>query len=197
MLSLYLDQPTWLHRVSAWIKLATLSAVGMALFVFDSLAVALAAALAALALCASLGPAGWRAIRLLRGLSVVLALIVLFHFLADDWRVGVAAALRLATLTGLGVMLSLSTRFDDLLAVGETLLRPLRRLGLSSQRLALSFGLMLRFIESFFLQWRRLDDAHRARSGRPGGFRLLAPLALHTLATAERVGDALSARLGR
>ncbi len=55
---------------------------------------------------------------------------------------------------------------------------------------------MLRFVEVFFLQWQRLDEAHQARSGQSGGVRLLAPLALHVLATAERVGDSLTARLG-
>jgi len=197
VLSLYLDRPTWLHRVPAWIKLTALSVSGTALFVSDSLSVAAIAALGTAILGASLGPTAWSVLRTLRGLAVVLGLIVLFHVSADDWRFGLAAALRLATLTGLAVMLTLSTRFDDLLAVAETLLRPLHRLGVRTERLALSFGLMLRFIECFFLQWRRLDDAHRARAGRPGGLRLLAPLALHALATAERVGDALSARLGR
>ena len=63
--------------------------------------------------------------------------------------------------------------------------------------MALAFGLMLRFIELFFLRWQQLDEACRASSGKPGGFRLLPLLAIQVLATAERVGDALSARVGR
>jgi len=55
---------------------------------------------------------------------------------------------------------------------------------------------MLRFAENFYAQWQRLDDAHRARSGRSGGWRLLAPLTIRALQTAERVADALAARLG-
>jgi biotin transport system permease protein len=56
---------------------------------------------------------------------------------------------------------------------------------------------MLRFAENFYVQWQRLDDAYRARSGHGGGLRLLAPLTIRTLQTAERVADALAARLGR
>ena len=90
---------------------------------------ALVAAFGAAILGASPGPPPWEAIRALRGLAIVLGLVVLFYVVTDDWQIGLAAALRLATLTSLGVMLTLSTRFDDLLAVVEALLRPLRRLG--------------------------------------------------------------------
>lgn len=41
--------------------------------------------------------------------------------------------------------------------------------------MALQLGLMLRFIEHFFVQWKKLDDAWRLRTGRPGGWRLIAP----------------------
>jgi hypothetical protein len=54
---------------------------------------------------------------------------------------------------------------------------------------------MLRFTETFILQWSSLDEAHRARPTRRLG--LLARLAVDLLATTDRVGDAPSARLGR
>jgi len=66
-----------------------------------------------------------------------------------------------------------------------------------TERVALALGLMLRFAENFYVQWRQLDDAHRARTGRGGGLRLLAPLTIRTLQTADRVADALAARLGK
>ena len=47
------------------------------------------------------------------------------------------------------------------------------------------------------MQWKRLDAAYRLRTGKPGGFRLLAPLSIQMLQTAKRVGDALFARLGQ
>ena len=197
MRSFYMEQPTWLHRVPASAKLAAIAAAGTLLFLGDSLSVTITVAAIAGALAASLGPGTRRCFSALRGLLVVLALVVLFHSVTGSWERGVEAALRIAALFLLAVMLSLSTSFDALLGVAEAVLRPLHVFGLRPERLALALGLMLRFIEVFFLQWQRLDEAFRARSGRAGGVRILAPLAIQALGTALRVGEALSARLGR
>jgi biotin transport system permease protein len=197
MRSLFLERPTFLHRAPAWAKLAGLSIVGTLLFAVDDLAVLAACFAAALALFASLGREAWRGQAGLRGLAVVLALVLAFHIAMGTWLMGVQTALLFAALALLGLALTLTTRFTDLLAVVEAVLSPLRVFGLRTGRIALAFALMLRFIEVFFLHWQQLDEACRARSGRPGGLRLLAPLVLQAFGTAERVGDALSARLGR
>ena len=105
--------------------------------------------------------------------------------------------MRRLSLPPLALIHTLTTRFEDLLAVLEAVLHPLQRLGVPTERIALGLGLMLRFAENFYVQWQRLDDAYRARSGHGGGLRLLAPLTIRTLQTAERVADALAARLGR
>jgi len=196
MRSLYSTRRTWLHGVPAWTKLAALSAGGTALMLTGALAQLAVAAAIVLALFLSLGPAGWRQWRMLRGLFVACALIAGFHWLAGDPAVGVVSALRIMAASMLALMLTITTRFDDLLAVLETILSPLRRFGVPVERIALGIGLTLRFAENFYGQWQRLDDAHRARTGRGGGLRLLAPLAIRALQTAERVADALAARLG-
>ena len=197
MRSFYLEQPGWLHRVPAWTKLAGLSMVGTALFLVDDPLILTAAALGVGLLYLSLGQEAWSALRAFRGLLIALALIVLFHAITGSWQTGVATALRLGSLSALGMALTLTTRFDDLLAVAEAALRPLRIVELPTERMALAFGLMLRFIESFFAQWQRLDEAHRARAGKGGGWRLLIPLAIQALSSADRAADALAARLGR
>jgi biotin transport system permease protein len=56
---------------------------------------------------------------------------------------------------------------------------------------------MLRFTENFFIVWRRLDDAHRLRTGKAGGFKILAPLTIHMLIAARRVADTLHVRYRR
>jgi len=56
-------------------------------------------------------------------------------------------------------------------------------------------ALMIRFTEHFFVQWQKLDEAYRVRTGRAGGFRILAPLCIQMLQAAHRVADALEARL--
>ena len=197
MRSLYAEQRTWLHAVRAWIKLAILSACGTLLVLIDRPVHLAAACAAVLLIFASLGRPAWRRVRMLGGVAIAAALIVGFHWVLGSTLLGVASALRLASAALLALMLTLTTRFEDLLAVLETLMHPLRRFGVPTERIALGIGLMLRFAENFYVQWQRLDDAYRARAGHGGGLRLLAPLTIRTLQTAERVADALAARLGR
>lgn len=197
MLSLYSEQPTWLHAIAAWIKLAVLSVCGTLLVLVERPAHLAAACAVVLLVFASLGRPAWRRVRMLLGVAVAGGLIVGFHWAMGTTLLGVASALRLASAATLALMLTLTTRFEDLLAVLEAVLHPLQRLGVPTERIALGLGLMLRFAENFYVQWQRLDDAYRARSGHGGGLRLLAPLTIRTLQTAERVADALAARLGR
>lgn len=196
MRSLYSTRRTWLHGLPAWIKLVVLSLGGTALVLLTSLVQLSIATAIVLALFLSLGPAGWRQWRMLRSLLIASALIAGFHWLVGDPVVGVISALRIMAASMLALMLTITTRFDDLLAVLEYILSPLRRFGVPVERIALGIGLTLRFAENFYAQWQRLDDAHRARTGRSGGLRLLAPLAIRALQAAERVADALAARLG-
>ena len=196
MRSLYSDRQTWLHRIPAAAKLALLAVLGTAMFVMDQPLWLTGASLVALAAFVSLGRAVRPALRLVIAVTIAAALIAIFHSVIGQPMIGIVSALRLVCVSLLGAMLTLTTRFDALLSVFEALLRPLERLGIKTGRLALGLGLMLRFTEHFFVQWRRLDDAHRARTGRSGGFRLLAPLTIRMLVTSRRVADALAARLG-
>jgi biotin transport system permease protein len=195
--SLYSDRRTWLHAVPAWLKLLAVGAAGTAFFMVDAPAWLVAGAVAVALLFASLGRATRPARRLVITIAVVGAMIAGFHAWMGQPVIGLVSAVRLSAASLLGAMLTLTTRFDELLEVFETLLAPLEKIGIRTGRLALGLGLMLRFTEHFFVQWRRLDDAHRARTGKAGGVALLAPLTIRMLITARRVGDALAARLGQ
>ncbi|MFH0133750.1 energy-coupling factor transporter transmembrane component T family protein [Variovorax sp. VaC1] len=197
MRSLYSEEQTWMHAIAAWIKLAVLSVCGTLLVLVDKPVHLAVACAVVLLIFASLGRPAWRRVRMLVGVAIAGGLIVGFHWALGTTPLGVASALRLASAATLALMLTLTTRFEDLLAVLETLMHPLQRLGVPTERIALGLGLMLRFAENFYVQWQRLDDAYRARAGHGGGLRLLAPLTIRTLQTAERVADALAARLGR
>ncbi|QEI06496.1 energy-coupling factor transporter transmembrane protein EcfT [Pigmentiphaga aceris] len=197
MRSLYSERPTWLHAVPAWLKLLSIAMLGTAFFMIDTPVWLAAGALLVVLAFASLGRATRPALRLVVSVVIVAFMIAGFHAWMGQAMLGLVSALRLASACLLGAMLTLTTRFDELLNVFETLLAPLEKIGVKTGRLSLSLGLMLRFTEHFFVQWRRLDDAHRARTGRAGGFKLLAPLTIRMLVTARRVGDALVARLGQ
>ncbi len=195
--SLYSDQHTWLHGVRAGVKLALLAVLGAGVFLTPYLSVLSVSAVLCMAMFASLGPATQRVKPLLWGLAIASALIGVFHLYMGQTMVGVVSVLRLLCTTLMGLALTLTTRYTDLLAVLEWLLTPLRAVGVDPERLSLQVALMLRFTEHFFVLWRRLDDAHRLRTGRAGGFKILAPLTIHMLVAARRVADTLHVRFRR
>jgi biotin transport system permease protein len=195
--SLYSDQHTWLHSVPAGVKLAFLALLGTGVFLTSSLFGLMASASGCVVIFASLGRATLRAKPLLVGLLVASVLIGVFHMYMQQPMVGVVSVLRLLSTTLMGMALTLTTRYTDLLRVFEWLLAPLRHVGIQPERLSLQVALMLRFTEHFFVVWRRLDDAHRLRTGKAGGFKILAPLTIQMLVAARRVADTLHLRFRR
>ncbi len=195
--SLYSDHPTWLHGVPAGVKLAFLALLGTGVFLTSQIFLLLTGAMCCVLIYASLGRATFRAKSLLIGLLIASALIELFHLYMQQPMVGTVSVLRLLSTTLMGIALTLTTRHIDLLEVLEWLLSPLRFLGLRPERLSLQVALMLRFTEHFFIVWRRLDDAHRLRTGKAGGFKILAPLTIQMLIAARRVADTLHMRFRR
>jgi biotin transport system permease protein len=123
-------------------------------------------------------------------------LLLGFHALMQQTMVGLVSVLRLISATLMSIALTLTTRSADLQDVLERLLAPLQHFGVRSSRFALQLALMLRFVEHFFVVWKRLDDSHRLRTGKAGGLRLLAPLTIQMLQAAKRVADTLAVRLG-
>ncbi len=194
--SLYSEHRTWMHAVPAAVKLILLGVLGTFLFLTQSSTTLFLSAGACCAMFASLGRACLAARKLIFSLVVAGLLVVALHTLLGQTMLGVVSATRLLSAALLGISLTLTTRSNDLLHVFEQLLLPLQRLGIRTDRLALQLALMLRFTEHFFVQWRRLDDAHRVRTGKPGGVRILAPLTIQMLVSARRVADTLDVRLG-
>ena len=194
--SLYSEYPTWLHRLSPATKLVLMALLSSVLFMVQSPAIMAASALACCALWLSLGQATRVARRLMVSVLAAALLLALFHTWMGNYTLAIVSALRLACASTLGVALTVTTHPTHILQLLERVLQPLSRLGFPSQRFALQLALMMRFIEHFFVQWKRLDDAYRLRTGKAGGVRLLAPLTIQMLQTAKRVADALFARLG-
>ena len=195
--SLYSEQHTWLHSLPAGLKLLVLALLGTGLFLTDQLNVLAGATAVCMAIYASLGRASLRAKPLLIGVLVASALVAGFHLFMQHPALAAITVMRLLSATLMGIALTLTTRYSDLLQVFELVLSPLQRVGFKTEALALQLALMLRFTEHFFVLWRRLDDAHRVRTGQSGGFKILAPLTLQMLMAARRVADSLHLRLRR
>lgn len=195
--SLYSEQHTWLHAVPAYVKLIVLALLGTGLFFTNHWLTLLIAGLCCVGIFLSLGKAAANTKPFLVGLGIACTLIAAFHVYQQRPDLAGITVLRLVSTSLMGVALTLTTRYSDLLNVFEQLLSPLRHMGISSEQLALQLALMLRFSEHFFVLWRRLDEAHRLRTGKSGGFKILAPLTIQMLVSARRVADALHLRLRR
>lgn len=195
--SLYSEHHTWLHDLRPGLKLGLMAVLSTVLFLLQAPWALGLCALGCAVLWFSLGVATRVARRLIASVLIAAALIAVFHAVMGHYALATVSALRLACASTLGVALTVSTHPTQLLQLLEQLLAPLGRLGFPSERFALQLALMLRFIEHFFVQWKRLDEAHRLRTGKGGGIRLLAPLSIQMLQTARRVADALYARLGQ
>ncbi len=195
MLSLYRERRSWLHGVPAGWKLLLLSVAGTGLVLAPQPWIAGLAAVLCGLLLASLSPLGPGLRRLARASFLAAALVAAFHAAWGQAAQGLADAARLCAMAWLGIALTLSTRHGEWVDLLERLLAPLSRLGLRTDRLGLQLALMLRFTGHFFAQWQRLDEAHRLRTGRAGGWRLVAPLTIHMLLAARRVADALQLRI--
>lgn len=197
MKSFYSTQRTWLHGLSAGSKLLALLCLGVGLYATHHITLLSFIAAACMLVYASMGRTGWRARKWLVPLVVGCVLVVGFHAYWLQANLGIVSALRMISITLMGIALTLTTQPSDLLQTLEWALKPLHKLGLPSHRIALQLALMLRFVEHFFMVWQQLDDAHKIRTGSSGGLRLLAPLTLHMLQSAKRVSDTLALRLPR
>ncbi len=194
--SLYSEHPSWLHRLGAGLKLGMLALLGMLLFWLQSPQALLIAGAGCLLLWLSLGQATRPARPLMLSVLIAASLVGAFHLWMGRYGLALTSTLRICCASCLGIALTVSTRPAALIEVLEKLLAPLRHLGLQPQRISLQLALMLRFTEHFFVQWKKLDDAYRLRTGRRGGLRLIAPLTIQMLQAARRVADAIYVRLG-
>ena len=197
MQSIYSDQRTWLHSVSAGLKLLAVMCLGVGLYLTSNQLLLSIACGCCVLVYASLGRVGWRARRLLMPLLLACLLVLGFHAYMQQINLGLVSGLRMLSISLMGVAFTLTTSSAELLHTLEWLMQPLHKLGVQTHRIALQLALMLRFIEHFFMVWQQLDDAHKIRTGKSGGLRLLAPLTLHMLQSAKRVADTLTIRLPR
>jgi biotin transport system permease protein len=197
MLTLTSEIRTPYHRVRAGTKLAALCVATVALFVMDSIA---AIALAAAAVAGLYLVPGWRFLRaglgLLKPVWFFVALVLAWHGLTGDLQLGMVIALRLVAAVALANLVTMTSRFDDLVEVVMWGLSPLKRLGIRTAPLGFAIVLVVRFIPVMLDKARLLIDAWRARSPRRPGWQVALPITLVAVDDAEHVAEALRARGG-
>lgn len=196
MISLYMPGSSWCHRLPAQAKLTGLALVSVAVFPVQHLSVLSAVLAAVLALYASLGRGGLLQLKALQPMAVMLALIFALHAATGDWHEGIVTVGRLAALVLLANLVTVTTRMDDMMEAVMPLFAPLGWLGFSPRKPALAITLVLRFAPVLLSVYSSLREAYQARSGKRTSWRLIGPFMLQSLAMADNVAEALTARGG-
>ncbi len=203
MLSLYLSEPSWLHRVKPGIKLLALAAASMALLPSKSLVLLLTISmLAVLGYLSLLAPGRRRLVALLKTAGLLAGLVGVFQFgliypssgLALAGELALVSALRLLALVMLADLVSVTTPVTEMLAVFRRILAPLDRLGMSTDTLTLLVGLLIRATSLIHQRLQTIQDAYRVRCGGSAGIRAMAPLVRQTFEANHRLAEALEAR---
>jgi biotin transport system permease protein len=194
---LYMDGRSPLHRAPAGAKLAVLVAAGMALFAVHRLDVLGACCVVAALLVASSGASARTVWRHLRALAPVLAVVAAFAWYFEGPARAAEMLLRVGTLVGLALAVTLTTRTTALIAVCEHVLRPLEKLGwVDAGRVALALALTLRFIPEIWRNYQDIREAQAARGLGRNALALAVPLLVRTFKRADEVADAIEARGG-
>lgn len=183
-----------LHRMPAGAKLLSLFLlVSVVLILRDPWVVAGAAVLAAVLFAVArirLRDAG----ALLRPLLPFLVLIAGFQAYTAGWEAALRVCAQIAVAVLLGGLLTRTTRVGDMLALFERLLAPIRFAGARPDRAALVLALTVRSIPLVGRSWQATREACAARGLRAAPHRMVVPVIVNLLRSAEAVGEAMSAR---
>lgn len=194
LLGLYHPGDSPVHRAPVGLRLGTLAAVGVAVVLLRGPWPALA--LLGVVVCvAALARLPWRPT--LRGLVPVLAtaaLVAAYQAWQRSWPLAVEVAADLVTVALAATVVTATTPADRLLDTAQRALRPLRRVGVDPDAVALASQLMLRAVPAVGEIAEQTRDAARARGLERSPRALLVPFAVRTVARATAVGEALAAR---
>ena len=176
----YVPDDTIIHRLDPRVKILSVVALSLLIFAATPVEIALISAfLAAVAGAARMTPA--RAAGALRPVAVFIAMIFLVHLLFTEGRPllsfsplpvritqeglfrGIYVTWQFTGLILAAAVLTQSTSPSELVAGIERLIRPLSRVGVPSQDLAVMIAMALRFMPMLLEEYDRLRMAQMAR----------------------------------
>lgn len=194
MISLYMSQITWLHRIPAGIKLVSVAALSILVLSIDRWEPLTFVFLAGCLVAASLGGQGILRVWDLRALlPIIVAIGVLQAFVASI-DAALLSVLRILSMVLLADLVTMTTSMQAMMRAVLPAFSPLRWVGISPKRLSLAVALMIRFIPLLVAQWQAQRDAWRSRSKRKPGFRLLVPFIAQAMRRTHQVAESVAAR---
>lgn len=195
-LPLGIHQPgtTLIHRAPAGAKLVAMIAFGIGVVVLRGPWLPLAAVGVALALATHARIKPITLLRSLRPVLILIAILAAFQWWQRGWPVALEVAATTVALVIAATVVTATTPTDAMLDAIARGLRPLRRLGVNPDKVALSFSLMIGAIPRIFEIAAETREAAKARGLERSVRAQLAPMAIRTVAHAQAMGEALAAR---
>ncbi|WP_072687642.1 energy-coupling factor transporter transmembrane component T family protein [Rhodococcus marinonascens] len=129
-----------------------------------------------------------------RPLLWMLVVIGAFQVVFTGWERALIVCGTLLLSVAAAALLSLTTRVTDMLDAITAAMRPLRRIGVNPDRVALVLAMTIRCIPLMSGIVRRVEDARKSRGLGFSLRALAAPVVVSTLMTADAMGEALAAR---
>lgn len=189
----YLAGDTWLHRLPPGLKLLASAAFGVAVVLLRSMTAGLGLLALALALAVVARLPVGVLLRAARGILLLAVLLSAIQGWLDGWQKAVETLADLLALVLLGVVLTSTTSVNALLDTLVAALRPLRRVGVDPERVALTFAMAIQSLPATVALAVETRDAARARGIRhPRAY--LTPFVVRVVARAHETGAALHAR---
>ncbi|WP_197382939.1 energy-coupling factor transporter transmembrane component T family protein [Mycolicibacterium mengxianglii] len=195
VLGIYQRGTSPVHRLPAGLKLLGLGALIVLMSVLVTTPARLGiAALVVVALwaLARIGPR--TAIAQLRPVLWVVVFIFGFQLLFTDWQRALVVCGILLLSVALAAVVTATTRTTDMLDALTTAMRPLARIGVPVDQVALALALAIRSIPLMVETVRQVDEARRARGLRFSPRIVVAPVVVSALRTADGFAEALIAR---
>ncbi|MCI1637070.1 energy-coupling factor transporter transmembrane component T family protein [Bifidobacterium crudilactis] len=124
----------------------------------------------------------------------ILAFTIIAQVFFQSWQRMSANTLRVLDVVLLASLVTLSTPVSELLDGMLSLLRPLSRLGVNTDAIALVTALTLSAIPLVSANMRAVREAHIARGGHGGVMAWAVPLLVISLKQADELADAMDAR---
>lgn len=191
---LYQPGDSWLHRVPVGWKFALMLALSLGtLIVGEPLVSGGSLVLTVLVLLSSRVP--WRpALRLGRGLLVLLVVLAIYQLIFESWQQAVVVVGNLLACLFAARILTMTVPGADLLDGLVTAATPVRIFGIDPERIGLAVGLMMRSIPYLAGSFADVRDAARARGLERNVLAQVSPVVVNAVAYAQATGDALAAR---
>lgn len=185
---------TPLHRLPVGAKLLGLAILSVAIVVVRGPVPAIAFVVAAV-LLALVGRLDLRLVaRALRTVLVIAVVVALLQWWLFSLDRAVESLLDLVSLALLALTLTVTTAVTDMLDAVIRWIRPLRRIGVDPERVALTLGLAIQSLPGTLALAQETRDAARARGLDRSPRAYLTPFVIRVVARAHETGDALKAR---